>query len=109
MPTIGTSRPAACRRAARILGRFAWIFATPPGKHCGSWHGKSFAPMSIVMNATWFLWARRNDTASSSCEPCRYEQMPPLIRVVVVSPGQPSLTSDSFGECWRAIASSCSA
>ena len=71
MPTIGTSCPAAFRRAVRIFGRLVWMFATPAGKHCGSWHGKSFAPMSIVTKATWPLWVRRNDTASSSCEPWR--------------------------------------
>ena len=34
MPTIGTRGPAALRRAARIDGRFVWMFVTPAGMHC---------------------------------------------------------------------------
>ena len=52
MPTIGTFGPAAARRAAWIDGRLVWIDDTPIGMHSAAWHGKSFAPMSIVTNAT---------------------------------------------------------
>jgi hypothetical protein len=80
-----------------MTGRLAWIVPTPAGMHSAAWHGKSFAPMSIVTNATSWRCARRNATASSSCDPWAYAQIPPSISVVVVSPGQPSFSSESFG------------
>ena len=69
----------------------------------------SLAPMSMVTSDTRALCARRNVTAAASCEPPGYEQMPPLIMVTVVSPGQPSLTRRRPGWPLRSAAESWSA
>ncbi len=61
-------------------------------------HGfRSFAPMSMVTSWTCPWCLLRKAAACLSCEPSEYVQMPPLIMLAVVSPGQPSLTSLSVG------------
>src|SRR5215468_322749 len=110
MPMVGGAPlPPAAPSVAMMLARFALILGNTFARHLAillisvsARHGlRSFAPMSIVTSWTCPRWLARNFAACLSCEPAGYVQMPPLIMVAVVSPGQPSLTSFSVGlpEC----------
>src|SRR5215472_5036296 len=106
MPIVGGRLlPLAAVSVAMILPRLASILGNTLDRHwailvrlVSLMQGlRSFAPMSIVSSCTCLAWLDRNAAAWLSCEPSEYLQMPPLIMLPVVSPGQPSLTSFSVG------------